>query len=232
MAVIPIPRKTTSGKQNRRPGRTRIIAHYTVGVVDLASHEYRCLGVQHRKSDLFSTMRLARLCELTAMKAGMPPMSLGVEVAIKHINGSIRGDVVAVEAECVKQQRRYWEWHFTVRDAQAPKEQKPIAQGILGFVADIDRKDYEKRRLAPKRAARSWWRICRLRINDALSLLLFLAPPIQAAYLWHSWVSRLATVATLTLGWFLTRIGVPKAIRDWITIRTVAIEHGDKTNDR
>jgi hypothetical protein len=127
---------------------------------------------------------------------------------------------VTVSATCTVQQGRYWEWDVTVYDAQ-----ERIAKCTLGFIADVDTEDYTTRRVTPKTAALGAMTCCWLCTLNALSLILVLMIPVQITYMWHGWVSMLATETTLALGWFISRKGLLTQIRDWVTVRRSCKQH-------
>jgi hypothetical protein len=144
----------------------------------------------------------------------MPGVSLGVKQVVEHLAPAVRGAVVTVTAECVSQHGRYWEWDVVVRD-----EYEVLALCTLGFVAEIDAKDYTERRIAPKLAARPikliWW----LHILDALVITLLVITPLELLYVAHSEASMLTIEITLIVGWLIALTGLPFAIVDCLTIR-------------
>jgi hypothetical protein len=144
----------------------------------------------------------------------LPGVSLGVKQVIEHRAPAVRGSVMTVIAECMHQHGRYWEWNVVVRD-----EYEVIALCTLGFVAEIDIKDYIERRVAPKLAARPirliWW----MHILDALVITALIASPLELLYVAHSEVSMLTIELTLIVGWLIALVGIPCAIVDCLTIR-------------
>jgi hypothetical protein len=146
--------------------------------------------------------------------SAMPGVSLGVKQVVEHLAPAVRGSVVTVTAECVNQHGRYWEWDIVVRD-----EHEVLALCTLGFVAEINAKDYTERRINPKLAARPikliWW----LHILDALVLTLLIITPLELLYAAHSEASMLTIESTLIIGWLIALTGLPFAIVDCLTIR-------------
>jgi hypothetical protein len=144
----------------------------------------------------------------------MPGVSLGVKQVVEHLAPAVRGAAVTVTAECVSQHGRYWEWDIVVRD-----EHEVLALCTLGFVAEINAKDYTERRINPKLAARSvkliWW----LHILDALVITLLVITPLELLYAAHSEASMLTIEITLIIGWLIALTGLPFVIVDCLTIR-------------
>jgi predicted thioesterase len=189
---------------------------YRVRECDLASNEYRSLGVSKWKPKVMTTAALGRLCELTAMLV-LPGVTLGRRVVVDHKDSVIRGSVVTVTVRCTPHDDGWWECQGTVT-----ADESVIAECELVFLANVDRNRYHQRRLAPRFAARSWATTSWLCILSGLSLLSVLAVPMQVDYISrHIWVSRIAEPA-LVIIWFMARKGLFVAIKDWFTLRRVS----------
>jgi hypothetical protein len=141
---------------------------------------------------------------------------------MKHGAPTVRGAVVTVTAQCTRRVGRYWEWTVVITDdlsADLSADQQVLGRGTLGFVGDVDVKDYTKRRLRPKLAARTMAVRVWLCVLNALRLFSIMAIPVQVDYLWqHGWISRLATETVLVVGWLVALTGLPTAVRDWFTV--------------
>jgi predicted thioesterase len=209
-------------------GIRRVIS-YRVRRRDLASRIYLFLAVydwllrreSSRKPPVIASARLLRLCELAAMSA-IPGGSLGVNFAMNHVAGVGRGSRLVVVAECTKRRGRYWEWYAEVGNSQG----EVIAWCTLGFIADINAKCYTAQRLAPQFAARTIGERVWIRVCDTLGGLSVMTIPVQVVYVWHGWISMLATEAILAAGWLLGLTGLPFAISDWLTIRKESTKGG------
>jgi len=189
---------------------------YAVREDDLASNVYRILGVSKWKPPVMATASLLRLCELTAMLE-LPGVTLGRRVVVEHDDSVIRGAVLTVTVKCTPRDGGWWECEGTVTADDAV-----IARCELVFLANVDRKRYHERRLAPRFAARSWQVSLWLCILSGLSLLGFLAIPMQVAFMArHVWASRIIE-PVLVIVWFVARKGLFVAIKDWLTLRPVS----------
>jgi predicted thioesterase len=195
----------------------RCTSRYRVRRDDLASRVYRSLPKDQWKPAVFATARLLRLCELTIMTR-VPGVSLGTDVMMRHLAPAVRGSLVTVTAECIARQGLYWDWQVEVRDTDT----ELLAECTLRFVADIDPQRYQ-RRLSRKIGRRARGLSCWLCLLDVLALLAVMVSPIQIAYVWHDWFSRLVTETALVVGWLLVLAGVPCAISDWCTVRRNAV---------
>lgn len=189
---------------------------YRVRECDLASNEYRTLGLPKWKPKVMTTAALGRLCELTAMLV-LPGVTLGRRVVVDHKDSVIRGAVVTVTVKCTPRDGGWWECQGTVT-----ADESVIAECEMVFLANVDRKRYHQRRLAPRFAARSWATTSWLCLLSGLSLLSVLAVPMQVDYMSrHIWASRVAGPA-LVIIWFMARKGLFVAVKDWLTLRRVS----------